>query len=87
MCTEDMFDEWFEIKFDGKRAGAVHLKGRWHEKNEQYNVMAIFATKELGAYSENLLKKAGLFGKCFSVEEANAAEMELNRQPYSLLIF
>ena len=87
MCTDDIFDEWFEIKFDGKRAGAVHLKGRWHEKNEYYKVMAIFATKEHSAYSENLLKKAGIFGKSFSVEEADAAEMELNRQQYSLLIF
>ena len=49
--------------------------------------MAIFATKEHSAYSENLLKKAGIFGKSFSVEEADAAEMELNRQQYSLLIF
>ena len=60
------FDEWFEIQFKGKRAGAVHLKGEWQNRDEFY-VMAIGANPEHSAYSEKLLHNAGLFGKCFSV--------------------
>jgi hypothetical protein len=79
-------DEWYEIQFKGKRAGSVHLKGEWQNR-AQFHVMAISDKLEHSTYSEKLLHNAGLFGKCFSVQEAEAAEMELNRQSYSLLIF
>ena len=34
MCMNGGFDEWYEIQFKGRRAGAVHIKGEWHPRGE-----------------------------------------------------
>ena len=47
-------------------------------------VMAIIANPK---HCEKVLNNAGFLGQCFTVYEADAAEKELKRQSYNLLVF
>ena len=29
-CIGESIDDWFEIQFEGNKAGSIHMKGEWH---------------------------------------------------------
>jgi hypothetical protein len=46
LCLNGGVDEWFEIQHKGKSAGKVHLRSKYGEPKQQYNLKVIKAKLE-----------------------------------------